>query len=148
MNVVELTSFDALKKQQITSFVEVESTKYFKDISNVLSSFTFHQTPASNGMFAYTNSHVSEILKRITKDFSLNWKKNLSSIQRDIMFYFSNFTLGAHILKLIYTEVLYNYKRFIDLLEERPSVYNELGQALVPFSVVTDTVKAYQAELS
>jgi hypothetical protein len=64
------------------------------------------------------------------------------------MFFFSSFTLGGHILKLIYTEVLYNYKRFIDLLEERPSVYNELGQVLVPFQVVTETVKAYQAELN
>eukprot|EP01127_Copromyxa_protea_P021675 TRINITY_DN7531_c0_g1_i1.p1 TRINITY_DN7531_c0_g1~~TRINITY_DN7531_c0_g1_i1.p1 ORF type:complete len:690 (+),score=102.57 TRINITY_DN7531_c0_g1_i1:1-2070(+) len=134
---VDLTSFEALKKHQISSFVDVEAGKYFKDINSVLGSFTYQQTPASN-----------DILRRIAKDFSLNWKKSLSAIQRDIMFYFSSFTLGGHLLKLIYTQVLYSYKRFIDLLEERPGVYNELGQVLVSLSVVTETVKAYQAELN
>lgn len=149
VNSVELSAFDALKKHQVSMFVDVEATKYFKDINGVLGSFTNHQTPASNGTsINITRTHTPEILRKLAKDFSMNWKKNLSAIQRDIMFYFSNFSLGGQILKLIYTEVLYNYKRFVDLLAERPSVYNELGQVLIPFSVVTETVKAYQAELS
>ena len=81
-------------------------------------------------------------MKKVIKDFYGTWEKNLSSIQREVMFFFSNFSVGVTILNLIFSQILYQYKKFTDIIEERPNIYNEMSQLLVSFNKLAEVMRS------
>eukprot|EP01130_Rhizamoeba_saxonica_P012192 TRINITY_DN5122_c0_g1_i1.p1 TRINITY_DN5122_c0_g1~~TRINITY_DN5122_c0_g1_i1.p1 ORF type:complete len:625 (-),score=100.90 TRINITY_DN5122_c0_g1_i1:32-1906(-) len=119
----ESSIFEDLLKEEIRSFESMEIKKYFSEL------IAFTQVNGER----YTKSTILSLVS----GFSNNWERKMERIRIDVMGYFTNFTVGSDILRLVLTRILYYYKKLTDLVKSDPDIVNEL----VPMSMLTGTAR-------
>ncbi|CCI49287.1 unnamed protein product [Albugo candida] len=131
----ETTTFETLLAQQRERFVEEELALLYGDLiefvrhneSIVVPSLQRPSNPNARDVTATSIVVEQDKIERIIRDFNGSWKNGIESINANVMKYFSNFRNGMEILKLVLTQLLLYYTRFIEIAKKswtRPPPYS------------------------
>lgn len=75
----------------------------------------------------------SATLTATVKSFAERWRSDFADLHKTMLAYFSNFALGAAILRQTLTLAVHSYRVFLELLRTRyASLYDELQTGFVP----------------
>eukprot|EP01129_Flabellula_baltica_P015881 TRINITY_DN8239_c0_g1_i1.p1 TRINITY_DN8239_c0_g1~~TRINITY_DN8239_c0_g1_i1.p1 ORF type:complete len:388 (+),score=73.27 TRINITY_DN8239_c0_g1_i1:787-1950(+) len=86
-----------------------------------------------------------DVFKQANDDFKANWKSRLDALQYFIITLFPNFSLGSDIIRLCFTQILYLYQRFEQLIKMR-GFHDSIEQDLIPFVVFRKTATKFISE--
>ena len=107
--------FEDMITRQREIFVEEELQQVYPKLISFV-----HET--ENKMQGETSLSTLDLnvalLESLVKDFSLNWKKGIEQINKNVLSYFSNFRNGLEILKQALTQLLLYYTRFQDIIRK------------------------------
>nr|CCA25640.1 vacuolar protein sortingassociated protein putative [Albugo laibachii Nc14] len=131
----ETSAFETLLTQQRERFVEEELALLYGDLIEFVRQNESIIVPSpqlsihSNARdVAATNIVIEQDkVKRIIRNFNGSWKNGIERINANVMKYFSNFRNGMEILKLVLTQLLLYYTRFIEIAKKswtRPPPYS------------------------
>ena len=69
-------------------------------------------------------------------------------MRNDVLSYFPNMALGARVLRMLYTQALYVYQRFTEIMKAHfHSLYLELFDDFVPLNHLTAAVKELNLDI-
>lgn len=82
------------------------------------------------------------------KTFHESWRSDFETLHNAMLAYFSNFALGANILRQTLTLAVHSYRVFLELLRTRyATLYDELKGELVPLDELNAHVDKLCADI-
>jgi len=122
----EVSAFETLLSEQREKFVEEELVSFYAPLIRFVrqhESAILHANNASGpgsgstAMTAGGKAVDAAQVEKIVRDFAATWKQGIERMNGDVLRFFANFRNGMEILKLVLTQLLLYYTRFVEVVK-------------------------------
>lgn len=125
----EVSAFETLLSEQREKFVEEELLSFYAPLicfvrqheSAILNANNSSGSGSNSGNSTSTTAGGKAVdaaqVEKIVRDFAATWKLGIERMNGDVLRFFANFRNGMEILKLVLTQLLLYYTRFVEVVK-------------------------------